>query len=139
FSFGAVLYEMETGICAFARKTSADTISAILNEKIPSVSESVKDAPASIDSLIAQCAQKNPSDRFQSAHDISDGLRTLIYGTYVEPAHARPDFRMKPALLIFITAIGLILGASLYFFIEKNQETRSLAILPFVNVLKDPQ
>lgn len=139
FSFGAVLYEMVTGICFFARKTSADTISAILNDQIPGLSGSVKDAPAALDSFIPRCLEKNPSDRFQSARNLVNGLRMISSGLYLETAPARRAFRIKPAMLLFITAIAIAIGVSLYLLIGKKEGTRSLAILPFVNVLNDPK
>jgi eukaryotic-like serine/threonine-protein kinase len=140
FSFGAVLYEMMTGISAFARKTSADTIAAILNEQIPSLCASVKDASASFDAVIAHCTNKNPSDRFQSAHDLINTLRTMETEPHVLTAQpARPAFRLTPALWFLMILVILSAASSLLFLLPKKQELHSLAILPFVNALNDPK
>ena len=40
FSFGAILYELLSGKKAFKRDTAADTMSAILKEEPPELSES---------------------------------------------------------------------------------------------------
>ena len=45
FAFGAILYEMLAGKRAFQRPTSADTMSAILNEDPPGISQIVQTTP----------------------------------------------------------------------------------------------
>jgi serine/threonine protein kinase len=39
FAFGAILYEMLTGKRAFQRSTAAETMTAILNDDPPSISQ----------------------------------------------------------------------------------------------------
>ncbi len=46
FSFGAILYEMISGKRAFHGETSADTMSAILKEETPELSETARNVPA---------------------------------------------------------------------------------------------
>ncbi len=77
FAFGAILYEMVMGKRSFERKTSADTISAILNEEPPPISELAPDTPAGIDRVIRRCLEKNPEQRFQSASDLAFALEAL--------------------------------------------------------------
>jgi eukaryotic-like serine/threonine-protein kinase len=45
FAFGAILYEMLAGKRAFHRSTSAETMTAILNDEPPSISQIVQAAP----------------------------------------------------------------------------------------------
>ena len=45
FSFGAILYEMISGKRAFHGETSADTMSAILKEETPELSETARNVP----------------------------------------------------------------------------------------------
>ena len=65
FSFGCVLYEMVAGQKAFARKTAAESISAILNEDPVELAGSGKQVPPDFDRIIAHCVEKKPEDRFQ--------------------------------------------------------------------------
>ncbi len=78
FAIGAILYEMVMGKQTFQRPTSADTISAILNEEPPSIAELAPDTPAALEKLIRRCLEKNPAQRFQSAADLAFALEALL-------------------------------------------------------------
>lgn len=77
FSFGAVLYEMVSGKRAFHGETSADTMTAILKEDVPELSESGRNIPPALDRIVRHCLEKNPTQRFQSAGDLAFGLEAL--------------------------------------------------------------
>ena len=74
FSFGAILYEMLSGKRAFQRGSAAETMSAILNEEPPELSESGSNIPAAFDEIVRHCLEKEPESRFQSARDIAFNL-----------------------------------------------------------------
>ena len=63
FAFGAVLYEMLTGRRAFRRDTSAETMTAILREEPPTLSESGIDLPLPLDRIVRHCLEKAPQRR----------------------------------------------------------------------------
>lgn len=77
FAFGAVVYEMLTGRRAFARGSSAETIAAILREDVP---EMPADAgvPAPLERILRRCLEKNPAERFHSAHDVGIALEAVL-------------------------------------------------------------
>jgi len=77
FSFGAILYEMLTGKRAFRRPTSAETMTAILNEDPPSISQIVQNIPPGLQRVVHRCLEKNPEQRFQSASDLAFALEAL--------------------------------------------------------------
>jgi serine/threonine protein kinase len=67
FAFGCVLYEMLAGRRAFQRETAAETMTAILKEDPPSLSEAnVQVAPA-LERILGRCLEKDPDERFRSA------------------------------------------------------------------------
>jgi Tol biopolymer transport system component len=76
FSFGAILYEMLTGRCAFLGGSAADTLSAILKEEPPALSESNKNIAPALERVVRHCLEKNPEERFQSASDLAFALET---------------------------------------------------------------
>src|SRR5277367_6221510 len=71
FAFGAILYEMLTGRRAFQRSTSAETMTAILNDDPPSISQIVQTTPLGLQRVVHRCLEKNPEQRFQSASDLA--------------------------------------------------------------------
>ena len=74
FSFGTILYEMLSGRRAFQRDSAAETMSAILKEEPPELSESGRNVPPALDSIVRHCLEKDPDDRFQSARDVAFSL-----------------------------------------------------------------
>jgi Tol biopolymer transport system component len=115
FSFGAILYEMLSGNRAFRGDTPADTMSAILKEDPPELSETARNIPPGLERIVQHCLEKNPSDRFQSAHDIAFGLQMLSGQT---PSAARiaaipvSQFRkwLQPAAVAAAIIAALLVG-----------------------------
>lgn len=77
FSLGAILYEMLTGKRAFHKPTSAETMSAILNEETPPVSAVTPNTPPALLKVVQRCLEKNPEQRFHSASDLAFALEAL--------------------------------------------------------------
>src|SRR5436190_16137481 len=83
FSFGSILYEMLNGERAFKRNTSAETMTAILNEDPPEFAIKTGAIAPALERIVRHCMEKQPGQRFQSAHDIAFDLESLssISGT----------------------------------------------------------
>jgi len=77
FSFGAILYEMISGKRAFHGESAADTMSAILKEEPPELSETARNVPPGLERIVRHCLEKNPAQRFQSARDLAFDLEVL--------------------------------------------------------------
>lgn len=77
FSFGAILYEMISGKRAFHGETAADTMSAILKEDPPELSETARNVPPGLERIVRHCLEKVPAQRFQSARDLAFDLEVL--------------------------------------------------------------
>jgi serine/threonine protein kinase/Tol biopolymer transport system component len=77
FAFGALLYEMITGRRAFQGKSRASTIAQILEHEPPPVSSVQPMTPATLDRVVRTCLEKNPDERFQTAHDVMLELRWI--------------------------------------------------------------
>src|SRR4029450_5564136 len=67
FSFGAILYEMLCGRRAFHGESAAETMSAILKEDPPDLSETNQRISPGLERLVNHCLEKNPAERFHSA------------------------------------------------------------------------
>src|SRR5271165_706798 len=77
FSFGTVLYEMVTGKHTFRKPTSAETMTAILKEEPPSISQIAPTSPPGLQRVVHRCLEKSPEQRFQSASDLAFALEAL--------------------------------------------------------------
>src|SRR5690348_16345186 len=77
FALGAILYEMLAGQRAFRKATSAETMSAILNEDPAAISQILPGTPPSLQKIVHRCLEKNPEQRFQSASDLAFALEAL--------------------------------------------------------------
>jgi serine/threonine protein kinase/Tol biopolymer transport system component len=115
FSFGAVLYEMLSGVRAFRADTAADTMSAILSQDPPDLDVTRLAISPAIDRIVRRCLEKNPELRFQSANDLAFALETLSNATSSAAVTiddtARP-MRPRGAWLPWTIAAAAVLAAA---------------------------
>lgn len=93
FSLGIVLFELATGRPPFEADTPAEVLSAILTRAPMPLARHRPDLPERLDSVIADCLQKNPSDRTPTAGLLALELRRLhrLVGPGVPVAAAGPS------------------------------------------------
>ena len=77
FALGAILYEMLSGKRAFHGDSAADTMSAILKEDPPDLTETNRNISPALERIVRHCLEKNPAERFQSARDVAFNLEAL--------------------------------------------------------------
>ncbi len=75
FSLGAVIFEMATGRKAFEGSSQASLIASILERQPPTISSIQAMTPPALDRVVQTCLEKNPEDRWQTAHDVTLQLR----------------------------------------------------------------
>jgi Tol biopolymer transport system component len=109
FSFGAVLYEMLACRPAFRRATTADTISAILHEEPPPLSD---DIPSMLKRVVQHCLENQPEERFQNTQDVLFDLEAVSEGVEVgRPGSSRPfrnRWMLAPLGAVAILAVALV-------------------------------
>ena len=153
FAFGAILYEMLTGKRAFQKPTSPETMSAILNEDPPGISQIVASVPPALQRVVHRCLEKVPEQRFQSTTDLTFALEALSgSGAPRSELLGRAGLRRS---WIFVSAIALALIAAVAAFspatvgrwrdrllrwsgFGHGPEVHSLAVLPLQNLSGDP-
>jgi serine/threonine protein kinase len=120
FSFGAILYEMLSGRRAFHGESAAETMSAILKEDPPDLSETNQNISPALERLVNHCLEKTPEARFHSARDLAfalealSGSTSLATQTIVAPA-TTPQWFRRHALTGWIIAACAILLAIIVF------------------------
>lgn len=116
FSLGVVLYEMASGRAPFQGRTTADLTAAILMLAPPAPSTLRPEIPPRLDDIVAQCLEKDPGLRYQSAADVKVSLRRLLApssaasapaASPVPPAAARRGW-LWPALAVVVIAAGTL-------------------------------
>ena len=138
FAFGAVLYEMLSGVRAFRRDTTAETMTAVLKDDPPDLSTPSSDrssdrssgasrlvSPA-LERIVRRCLEKTPEQRFQSARDLSFALSSLS-GTEASSAvraAATAASRRTPLWPWLAAALALVaVSAATWFIARRPQPT----------------
>jgi eukaryotic-like serine/threonine-protein kinase len=145
FSFGAVLYEMCTGVLPFRGDTSALIFNAILERAPVAPVRLNPDIPAGLEHVINKALEKDPDVRCQHAADLRADLKrlkretesgkTLASGTAV-PRWSRRTILMSAIALTLVVA--LIAVGAFYFGSSTRAPINSVAVLPFANASGDP-
>jgi serine/threonine protein kinase len=115
FALGAVLYEMAAGKRPFEGKSQLSLASSILEKDAEPISAINPSVPPAFEHVLATCLQKNPEERFQTAHDVKLELQWIASGRSVpaRPASPLPSSN-KRARLGWAAAVlaAIILGAA---------------------------
>src|ERR1039457_5827223 len=114
FAFGAVLYEMAAGKRPFEGKSQISLASSIL-EKDPDPISALKPlTPTAFEHVVTTCLQKNPEERFQTAHDIklelqwvaTDRSAPAVVASPASPSHRRERLGWAAGLVAAIALGG---------------------------------
>jgi hypothetical protein len=103
FTFGAVLFEMLTGRRAFPGDSPAETMGAVLQHDPHEVAEVPQGLPEGLDWLVRRCLEKDPEERFRSAHDLVLILKNLSSGTGRRTVD-NPRRMVLPGLAVLVAA-----------------------------------
>ena len=80
FALGEVIYEMATAKAAFAGKSRASLIAAILTTEPPPITQVQPLTPPALERVVRKCLAKDPDDRWQSASDLTSELNWISEG-----------------------------------------------------------
>ena len=100
FAFGAVLYEMTTGVRPFLGKSQISLASSILEKDPDPVRALQPETPPALEHVISLCLQKNPEERFQTALDVKLELQWIasggsVAGPVAPPVASAPSLRRE--------------------------------------------
>ena len=127
FALGAVLYEMAAGKRPFEGKSQISLASAILEKDPEPISLLKPQAPTAFEHILTTCLQKNPEDRFHSAHDVKLQLQWVAAEKSVpalQPAPASP----KQERLLWAAAVlaAIALGVFGGFFLHHDRAPQTI-------------
>jgi len=142
FALGAVLYEMLCGQPAFTKPAAAETMSAILNEDPPGISQLWPTAPPALWRVVRRCLEKNPAQRFQSASDLAFALEALSGSGIVAVAGAASagQGRLWKVAVPLVTVVLLVAGGLYYRSHQSKRLTEkdTTVLADFTNNTGDP-
>ncbi len=126
FALGAVLYEMVTGKRPFSGKSQISLASSILESDPEPMGVIKPQTPPAFEHVVKTCLQKNPEERFQSAHDIKLELQRI--------AAERPSASTAAVVAVAAPArgrlgwaaavvIAVALGAAAGFFLSRPTQS----------------
>ena len=116
FSLGAVFYEMLSGKRAFQGATAADTMSAILKEEPLELSSAGRNLPPALGRIVHRCLEKDPAERFQSAHDMAFNLDLVSRDESGSGAAvALPAGKSRRSLTAALVTLAVLVAAGLGF------------------------
>ncbi len=117
FSLGSILYELVTGEKAFARKTAAETMSAIIREDPEPLGKLKPQTPLPLRWIVDRCLAKDPEERYASTRDLARdlaGVRDHVseIGSGSEALTAAPARSRARMLQVVSAAVLLLAGLS---------------------------
>ena len=107
YSLGVIVFEMLTGRVPFTGESPTMIMMKQVQDEPPSVLEARPDLPASVDELIKKALAKRPSDRFQTAGELSESLNHAASGAADEGAVVPPVADTVPNAPIDLTTDDL--------------------------------
>jgi serine/threonine-protein kinase len=149
FSFGVVLFELATGQLPFRGDHGAALSYSIVHEDPAKLAALRPSLSSSLEQIVLGCLEKDVDKRYQQASEIVDDLRRLQSDRMTAEPDVRPTpatfFRKHTTLMLSTAALLFAAGGILFVFRStiismgsSDQEQKSIAVLPFVNVGADP-
>ena len=156
FSLGVVLFELAAGTRPFSGDSAAAVTSAILRDTPPALTSLRPDLPQGLAKIVRRCLAKDPRDRYQSVVDVRHDLEELSEETGARRLGAEPAEAPRPERSsrgpgrwkwVVASAVGLtVVSAAALLFrggafgpaVPATAPIRSLAVLPFDNLMNDP-
>lgn len=147
FSFGAVLYEMVTGVLPFKGDTSAAIFDSVLHKNPTAPVRLNPELSPELERIITKALEKDRDIRYQHASEMRSDLKRLKRDTESGNYAARTEETPKAAAssrriwvaMALVAAAALVAGglfAWRHFTSAGTIDT--VAVLPFANIANDP-
>jgi serine/threonine-protein kinase len=141
WAFGCVLYEMLTGRRAFEGKSQASLIASILERQPTPIAELQPMSPPALGRLVRTCLEKNPDNRFHTAHDLWLHLQWIEEGGSAAglPAPVVAGRRRRSQLIVAALIFGVAALAAASAWMLKPAPVATNVIGRFAYPLRDNQ
>ncbi len=111
YALGAILFATLTGQPPFQGGTMIQTVMDVINKPAPQVRQFRKDTPLDLDTIVAKCLQKKPTERYPTAKDLADELDRFLNHL---PIQARPVSIARQAYrwILHVPIVAALVGFS---------------------------
>jgi WD40 repeat protein/tRNA A-37 threonylcarbamoyl transferase component Bud32 len=125
YSLGVILYELLTGRRPIEGQTDVDTLRRLATDLPRPVSEFRDGVPRDLQAICLKCLEKDPSERYRTAHELSADLERFISGG---PVAARPvglvrratkAYRRQRRLIRVVLLASAVVIATMLFLIRR--------------------
>jgi serine/threonine-protein kinase len=148
FAVGLILYEMVSGRHPFHRPDAQElqSIRAIQFAAPPSLREIVPDIPGELESVILRCLEKQPSERYGSAAEVREGLKTIVKSLQLDsmvmagegavnmPAQQRLDLETPEEEKRTTGILSMLAERFRESTTSQGKKGTDIVVLPFVNL-----
>ncbi len=146
FSLGVVLYEMATGRVPFEGASTTETIEQIAHAQPEAVARFNYAVTPELERIIRKCLEKDPARRYQSARELEVDLRNfkrdsdsgVAAVSRVVSTGPRATRRIAALVTILVVVLAAVAAVVLSRLWSRSEALDSIAVLPFVNVTRDP-
>ena len=150
FSLGIILYEMVVGKRPFDRDSSAETLTAIIRDESPQLSNGTLPNMRDLQQILNRCLAKSAHDRYASTRDLARDLRDLrnrLTSGDDSTERSLRMFRMNAPRLPVLGAVAaflLVATAATMILTRKTENAggpsalRTLAVIPFRDLSGTP-
>ena len=136
FAFGAVLYEMLTGVRAFRGASDAALLTAILRDQPEAIQTLRPGVPAALQRIVERCLAKDPEARYPDGAAVHTEIAALRQASQAR-ADARPWWRRPAVLVPAALALAVIAGFAGWRALEARRASEARAMIPEIERLLD--
>jgi eukaryotic-like serine/threonine-protein kinase len=129
FAFGAVLYEMATGMPVFQRQV-------VTGSALPDTVRS-SEVPRFLDDLVSRCLERDPRERWQSASDLLHAIRWLRGGPV--PVALAPRRFSPRSKAILVPVVAALMIAAVAFVVLRSPKQQSASNPPITFSIAAPE
>ena len=138
FSFGAVLFEMLTGVRAFRGKTLASQFDAILHQPLPPVRTLAPSVSPELERIVAKATEKDRDLRYQTVSEMRQDFRQIQPHSAITEKRKPPLKRIARRLWPVAAALALagiaIAGGFFWKTHSGGSPIRSIVVLPLETI-----
>ena len=128
WGLGVIAFEVLSGKNPFLDETLAKTFERIIREPLPKIRDFAPHLPAAVDPVFERALARLPKDRFASAADFGDALRSALRGELAPVDAPRGGGRSRLRLALTLAAVAAVfaMGLSLLSFRRDSRDVTPL-------------